>query len=206
MTEQDSGPDGVPVVERFQPTNGRFSGFLGLGAAGVILVLALVDGDAGRPLGIAILAVLGGLLVWAALLRPAMWATSRDLVMRGMFHTDAIPLAAIDRVVVTQVLTVSAGGKRYTSPAVGYTARQTMKAKSRSRGATEKTPSEVDTHQLFVEARINHLAQDTRDRTGIKKGSPEQAALAADVRRTYAWPEIVGVAVCTLAFLTWLAL
>jgi hypothetical protein len=206
MTEQDSGPDHDAVVERFHPTNGRFSGFLGLGAAALILVLAIVPFDAGRPLGIAILAVLGALLVWVALLRPAMWVTARDLVMRGMFRTDSIPLAAIDKVVVTQVFAVSAGGKRFVSPTVGYTARQTMRAKVRTRGATAKTESEVDTHQIFVEARVSHLAQDTRDRLGIKKGSPEQEALAAGVRRTYAWPEIAGVAVCVLAFVVWLAL
>jgi hypothetical protein len=195
MTEQDTDA----VVERFQPTSGRFTGILGLVTAAVILVLALVAGDTGRPLGVAIGAVFGALLSWAALLRPALWATRRDLVLRSMFHSVLVPLAAIDKVVVTQVLAVTAGGRRYVSPTIGFTARQTVKGRFGG-----QVGSSLDTHQLFVEERIRHLAQTSRDLLGIKQGSPEQAALAADVRRTYAWPEIAGVAVCVLAFVAWL--
>jgi hypothetical protein len=97
MTEQDDDA----VVERFPPTSGRVSGILGLVTAGIVLVLAVSAWDTGTALGVAIVAVLGAVLVWGALLRPALWATGRDLVMRGMFHTDRVPLAAIDRVVVT---------------------------------------------------------------------------------------------------------
>jgi hypothetical protein len=39
---------------------------------------------------------------------------------------------------------------------------------------------------------------------GIRKGAPEQQALAADVRRTWAVPELVAVAVAVLAFVVWL--
>jgi hypothetical protein len=195
------------VVERFQPTSGRLSGILGLVTAAVILVLAVAAGDADRPLGVAIIAALGGLLVWAALLRPALWVTDRDLVLRGMFRTDRIPLAAIDRVVVAQVLAVTAGGRRFVSPTIGYTARQTARANARRpESPSAKVPSSVDTHQGFVEERLNHLAQDARDRQGIARGSSEQQALAAGVRRSYAWPELAGVAACLVAFLIWLAL
>ena len=202
MTEQDSDA----VVERFQPTSGRLSGILGLVTAAVVLVLAVGAWDPGRPLGVAIIAVLGALLVWAALLRPALWITSRDLVLRSMFHTDRIPLAAIDKVVVTQVLAATAGGKRYVSPTIGYTARQTVKARVQARGATAGTPNPLTSHQAFVEERLNHLARDSRDRLGVTQGSPEQQALAADVRRTYAWPELVAVVVCVVAFVAWLVL
>ena len=98
----------------------------------MIVVLAVVARSTGTALGIAILAVLGALLSWMVLLRPALWRTSGDLVMRNMTSTDRIPLAAIDTVVVTQVLAVFAGGKRYVSPAVGYTVRQTVRSRSRS--------------------------------------------------------------------------
>jgi hypothetical protein len=207
MTQHDTDA----VVERFPPTNGRFSGILGLVTAAVILTLALVAGDTGRPLGVAIGAVLGALLCWAALLRPAVWVTQRDLVLRAMFHTDLIPLAAIDQVVVTQVLAVGAGGKRYVSPTVGYSARQTVVSKRVRR--LHDPQSEVvappplritNSPQMFVEERIRHLAQARRDQLGIEKGSPDQAAVAADVRRTYAWPEIAGTAVCVVAFVVWL--
>lgn len=203
MSQQDNDA----VVERFRPTSGRFSGILGLVAAAVILGLAIVAGGTGLPLGVAIGAVLGALLVWAALLRPAMWVTRRDLVMRGMFHTDRIPLAAIDRVVVTQVFAVRAGDRRFVSPTIGYTVRQTASAKLRATGASpKKQPSAVDTPQIFVEERVLHLAQTNRDLLGVATGSPEQQAVAADVRRTYAWPELAGVAVCVVALVAWAVL
>lgn len=207
MTQQDADA----AVERFPPTNGRFTGYLGLTTAVVILVLALVAGGTDRPLGVAIVAVFGGLVCWAALLRPAVWVTQRDLVLRGMFHTDRLPAAAIDKVVVTQVLAVRVAGKRYVSPTVGYTARQTVISKRvvelRNPGATLAEPPSLritNSPQAFIEERIRHLAQDSRDRLGITQGSPEQAALAAEVRRTYAWPEITGAALCVLAFVVWL--
>ncbi|GAA4713199.1 hypothetical protein GCM10023349_35520 [Nocardioides conyzicola] len=192
-------------MERFTPTSGRVSGIVGLITAGVVLVVAVVDWDAGTPLGVAILSLLGALLVWSALLRPAVWVTSRDLVLRGMFSTTRVPLAAIDSVIVTQVLAVKVGEHRYVSPVIGYTVRQTMKAKVREgQSPTSSSPGPAADHQAFVEARIAHMAQDTRDRLGIRKGSPEQQALAAQVRRTCAVPELAAGAVVVLAFLVWL--
>jgi hypothetical protein len=202
MTDHESDA----VVEKFPPTSGRFSGILGLVTAGVVLTLAVAAWDPGVPLGVALGALLGALLAWASLLRPALWVTRRDLVLRSMFHTDRVPLAAIDKVVVTQVLAVSAGGKRYVSPTIGYTARQTVKARINTQAGPDKAPSALNTHQVFVEERLNHLAQDARDRLGITRGSPEQQALAADVRRTYAWPELVGVGVLVAALLVWMVL
>ena len=199
--------DDTTVVERFPPTSGRVSGVVGLITAGVVLTLALLPWDAGTPLGVAIVAVLGALLVWAALLRPALWVTSRDLVLRGMFSTRRVPLAAIDSVVVTQVLAVKVGDQRYVSPVIGYTVRQTVKAKVRD-GQTPgvAAPSPAQEHQAFVATRIDYLAQDARDRQGIRSGSPEQQALADGVRRTWAWPEIGAGVALAVAFVVWLLL
>lgn len=184
-----------PVVERFHATNGRISGYVGLGCAAVILVFAIAARDTGRPLGVAILALLGALLVWVVMLRPALGATDRDLVMRGMYRTDRIPLAAIDRVAVSQVTSVTVGERRYVTPVVGYTARQTIKQRGAARKPDAKPVSPVDTHQAFVEARIAHLAREAAERS---------TGPAGDVRRTWAWPEIVGTGVLVAAFLAWL--
>ena len=201
----DPAPDAV--VERFTPTSGRITGVMGLITAGVVLILALLAWDAGTPLGIAIVAVLGGLLAWTALLRPALWMTGQELVMRGMFGTHWIPLAVIDTVIVTQVLAVKVGDQRFVSPVIGYTVRQTMRAKVRdARVASSPDPGPTQVHQAFVEARIAYMAQDARDRLGIRKGSPEQQALAAGVRHTWAWPELVGAGLLVLAFVVWLIL
>lgn len=215
MSEHAQHDDDAVVVERFRPTSGRFSGLLGLGTAGLVLVLALVGGSR-EAFVVAVGAALGGVLVWAALLRPALWATRRDLVMRGMFHTDRLPLAAIDRVRVSQVLTVVAGDRRMVSPVVGYTLRQTVKTRARSGGieqpnlgGLEPPPVAADgaravagEHQAFVESRIEHLATTARDLAGIRPGSAEQRALADDVRRTWAWPEIGAVVVLGVLLVT----
>ncbi len=184
------------ATERFHATNGLVSGYFALAVMVGILVLALLPWDAGRPLGVAILAVLGLLLVWCSMLRPAIWVAERSLVLRGIFHTDEIPLGAIEQVAVSQVVAVKARGKRYTSPAVGYTARQKLKAnRRRVRGGEEFVPTAANTYQVYVEERIAQLAQEDRERFG-----PTDAA----VRRTWAWPEIAGCAVLVAAWLVWL--
>lgn len=189
-----SEPD--PVVERFSPTSGRITGILGLATAGVVLVASLWAGSVHTALGMVILAALGGVLVWAVLLRPSVAVSTEDLVLRGILRTDRIPLAAIDTVVVSQVFAVFAGGRRYVSPAIGHPTREVLGGSRRPGGV----------HQEFAESRVRHLAQERRDWLGIREGSPEQAALAAEVRRTWAWPEIVAVVVLAVAFAIWLAL
>ncbi len=198
MNEQDQDA----VVERFPATSGRLSGVLGLVLVSVFFVLSVLAWSPETPLGVAILSVLGGVLIWAALLRPGVWVTGRDLVMRSIFHTDRIPLAAIESVVITQVLTVRTAQRRYVSPAVGYTVRQNVKIRFRSRNTPP--PSETVVAQAFVESRIGHLAEEARDRLGVRRGSPEQAALAAGVRREWAWPELGAVALLAAGFVVWL--
>lgn len=203
MTYDPDGP-GDAVVQRFRPTSGLITGVLGLLTAAAVLVAAVLEFDRGTPLGVAIVALLGALLVWAAMLRPALWVTGRDLVMRGMFHTDRIPLAAIEQISVTQVFAVWAGGQRYVSPVVGYTVRQSVRSRFKGRGVTDQGERVTDTHQEFVLARIEHLAQEAAQQAGVRRRSPEQRALAAGVRRTWAWPEIAAAAVLAAAFVVWL--
>lgn len=195
MTDQPEEPEET-VVERFRPTSGRLSGYLGLLCAAVVLVLAILGWGSGPALGVAILACLGAVLVWAALLRPALWVTERHLVMRNMFHTDRLPLGAIGRVAVAQVLAVSANDKRYVSPVIGQSLRQSMQARGAAPSGSAKAPSPLTSYPLFVEERIAHLAREHRERHG---------EAAEPVRRTYAWPELVALAVGVVAFLLWVA-
>lgn len=184
-----------PKVERFQPTSGRIMGAIALVIAAAVVVIGVVDRDHGYPLSVVLGAVVFGILVWAAMLRPRVWATEDHLVMRNMLHTARIPLAAIEQVAVRQVLAVSAGEQRYVSPAIGRSFRQTVKSNRRTeQSATESYP-------VFVEERISRLAEDARAQHGVRRFSEEQAALAADVDRTWAWPEIAGLTVFGLAFL-----
>jgi hypothetical protein len=128
------------------------------------------------------------------MLRPRVWATESDLVLRNMLDTVRIPLAAIESVAVRQVLAVGAGDARYVSPAIGQSWRRTVKA---GRGATRKP---AESYPFFVEERIGRLAQDARARLGVRRYSAEQAALAEGVRRQPAWVEIGSLTVAGLVF------
>lgn len=177
------------VVERFPPTSGRVSGVIGLVTAAVVLGLAIWPRDTGTPLGVAIVACFGALVTWVTLLRPALWVTTDDLVLRNMLVTTYVPLAAIDRVITAQVLAVIAGEQRYVSPVIGYSLRQTVTGRNRD----AKAPTAADTYQVFVEERIMHHAKTARE-----KGAPATA-----VRRSLAWPEIAGLVVLAVAFVVW---
>ncbi|WP_121258272.1 hypothetical protein [Nocardioides ferulae] len=204
MTEQT--PD--PVIERFRSTSGPVWGVVGLLLVAVVVAFALVErGDATVPLVTG--ALLVGALVWAAMLRPRVLAAGDDLVLRGMLDTVTVPLAAVDDVVVRQVLAVRAGERRYVSSAVGRSLRQSVRAeRPGARGAAPATPTGADVtvaYADFVEDRIRQLAEDARQRAGVRRWSAEQDALAAGVRREWAWPEIAGLAGLAVALAVSLA-
>ena len=114
------------AVERFVPTGGRVTGVVGLVMAAGVIVLWLVDPDS-VPAAVAAGALLGGVLVWASLLRPRVSASRETLFLRNMLETIHIPLAAVDELVVRQVLTVRVGEKKYVCPAVGRKLRKVMR-------------------------------------------------------------------------------
>ncbi|GGO76075.1 hypothetical protein [Nocardioides deserti] len=194
----DAAPD--EVTERYRPTNGLAIGILTLVAAVGTLVLGIVDDF---PAPVVAGAFLVGVLAWAALLKPRVKVADRRLVLVNMLETVSIPLAAVEEVVVRQVLAVRVGEKRYVSPAIGHTLRATLAStrppkRDPRRGdvlATPQAPSYPD----VVENRIDQLVTEDRKRLGVGRGSPEVAALGAEVRRTPAWVEIGLLAVGVVA-------
>lgn len=182
-------------VERFRPTSGRILGVIALVIALAVVVIGVIDREAGFSAPVVAAAVVIGVLVWSAMLRPKVWVTQQDLVLRNMLHTVCIPLAAIEQVAVRQVLAVSAGEKRFVSPAIGRNWRQAFRANRAAR-----QPTAVESYPVFVEERIAQLAEDARARSGVTLLSDEQLVLAEGVRRTWAWPEIVALALASLAF------
>lgn len=197
--------DDDSTVERFPPTSGRAFGLLAVAISVGVAVLAVVDSDGGIAWGGVALAVFFATLSWAALLRPRV-AVERDmLVLRNMVADVRIPLAAIEEVVVRQVLAVRAGEKRYTSPAVGRSRRQIIKDDRPGHGSdagTAANPAHLaeESYGLFVEERIRTLVDNARDQQGVELYSPEQEALATQVERAPAVPEIVVLAASALAF------
>jgi hypothetical protein len=197
-------------VERFRPTSGRFTGIVLLVSSSAVVVLALVRPDHVLP-EVGVGAVFTAILAWTVALRPRVSLVGDSLELRGPVDTVAIPLAAVEQVAVRQLLVVRAGDKRYTSTALSRPRRQLLKAKAggeRVAGpdtdplATVATPS----YPVFVEDRIRQRMDDARAAAGIRRGSPEQEALAAGVQRRPAWPEIVGLAASGLATVLVIAL
>lgn len=160
----DDSSNGV----RWLPTSsGRITGWLGLVVAGVLVVLSATGSLPWWWLGAAAVVAWFG---WAAMLRPRIGLTSDDLVLRGIVSTTAVPLGRIRKIAVRQVFAVWVGERRYVSPAVGRSRRQTLRPTKTGRGSMH----EADAIEDAVRAAM-------RDTVGS----------AAPVTRVWAWPEIV---------------
>ena len=190
------------VVERFRPTSGRITGSLAVTLVVVVAGIGLWPGDHGIAPYAAWGALFVGVLAWSAMLRPRLWVTESDLVMRNMLSTITIPLAAIEQVAVRQVCAVLVGERRYVSPAVGKSMGQLW----RNRDSRTKRPTSDISYAEFVEDRIRMLAEQARAQAGIGLMSDEQVALAAGVRREWAWLEIAALGVTLVGFVVTLAL
>ncbi|MDO9456727.1 hypothetical protein [Nocardioides sp.] len=182
--------DGDNPDETFPPTNGRVFGIIALVVGVGVTVLGLVEGAW-------VLAAVGLLFAgisWASLLRPRVAIEDDALVLRNMVDTVRIPLAAVEEVVVRQVLAVRVGEKRYTSPAVGRPRRQMSKEDLRLGKDAEDLGLGERAFGLFVQERIRERAKAARERLGIRIASKEQDALATQVVREPAVPEIAWLA------------
>ncbi len=172
-------------VERFRPTSGRLTGVLGLLMVAGSLALVAVEADSGTLLWFVPGALLAAAVIWAFLLRPAVSVEGEDLVLRGPVSTTYLPLAAIEEIGMGQVLAVRAGGRRYVSGAVGRSRREAGRDDRINPGAAVGL-----SYGGYVEERLRGLVADAMVFAHVKRYSPEQAALAEGVRRTWAWPEI----------------
>src|SRR6476660_1127746 len=182
------------VVERFQPTSGRFTGWTTIVLAVLVVVAGVAYADEGFPPWVAALGLLVGILAWAAMIRPALWATHEHLVMRNLAETVHIRLAAVEEMAVRQVLVVRAADRRWVSTVVGRTWRKALTSRHRPGGlATDASlaPTEGMHYADFVEARLHDLVDKARSREGVRPGSAEQLALLDAVRRE---PAMVPIA------------
>jgi hypothetical protein len=185
------------VVERFHPTSGRVTGWLALLLAGVVVLAGLVYLDDGFPPWVAAAGVLLGVLAWAAMLRPALWATHEHLVLRNLAETVHVRLAAVEEMAVRQVLVVRAADRRWVSTVVGRSWRKAITAR-RTPGSGEAVPQEGMPYADFVENRLHELVGDARTAAGVRAGSQEQLALPDAVRRERAWLPLGLVALSAL--------
>jgi len=191
--------DADRVVERFHATSGRVTGWMAVALSAAVVVAGLAYLDEGFPAWVAAAALLLGVLAWAAMLRPALWATQRHLVMRNLAETVHIRLEAVEEIAVRQVLAVRADDRRWVSSVVGRSWRKAITARrapDASGEAREGMP-----YADFVEDQLRTLVDRARTAAGVRAGSPEQLALPDAVRREPAWLplSLVAVAVVVLA-------
>ena len=177
---QDDQHERDRVVERFHPTSGRVTGWLTVGLAAVVVLAGLAYRDDGFPTWVAAGALLVGVLAWAAMLRPALWATDEHLVMRNLVETVHIRLAAVEEMAVRQVLAVRAADRRWVSTVVGRSWRKAITARPSASGEAREGMAYAD----FVETRLYDLVDQARRAEGVRPGSKEQLALPDAVRRT----------------------
>lgn len=173
--------DGEAVVERFQPTSGRLSGWATVALSATLVVAAVAYRDRGFPVWVGAAALLGGALAWASMLRPALWATEEHLVMRNLGETVRIRLAAVEELAVRQVLAVRAGDRRLVSTVLGRTWRKTVTSR-RDPSAAEGTREGMN-YADWAEQRLRELVDAARERAGVTVGSEEQRAIPDAVRR-----------------------
>jgi hypothetical protein len=200
-------PDNI-ADEKFARNGGGAIAVLGGIVVLGFLIGWLADTDE-IPLWVPASALLGGVLIWTSTIRPRVLVQGTDLVLRNMIDTTRIPLAAIDEVVVRQVMAVRAGEKRYVCAGAGRSLRQAMRgspsqlARQQAGALTGELSVDMEPgiqYADFVENRVRELVRKDRTRLGISAYSPEAADLATHVRREWAWPDIASLVV-TSAFL-----
>lgn len=174
------------VVERFHATSGHVTGWMTVVGSAAVTIAGIAYLDDGFPGWVIGFALLLGALAWAAMLRPALWATEEHLVMRNLAETVHIRLAAVEEMAVRQVLAVRAADRRWVSTVVGRPWRKAVTARSTAGTAAGATHTDM-AYPDFVENRLYELVVAARSAAGVRPGSTEQLALPDAVRREPAW-------------------
>lgn len=187
--------------ERFRPTSGRLTGGIALVVASAVALSGLAGDELAFPVPARLFAVVAAVVIWAAALRPRVELAGPDLLLRGMVTDTRIPLAGIDEVFTRQTFMVRLGERTFVSPALNRS-MLALRAAGKNLGAGVPQVGYVD----YVEDRIRGAMADERVRLGIPARSPAQAALAEQVRRTPAWPEIVALTAAVVTFVVSLLL
>ncbi len=190
--------DPEKTVERFHATSGRVTGWLTVVGAAAVVAAGLVYLDEGFPSWVVGAALLVGAVAWAAMLRPALWATEEHLVMRNLVETVHIRLAAVEEMAVRQVLAVRAADRRWVSTVVGRPWRKAIVTRSASSTSGAAAPLDGMPYADFVETRLHELVDRARASAGVRAGSAEQLALPDAVRREPAWLPLGLIAVSAI--------
>jgi hypothetical protein len=210
-TPADRGPERL-----FTPTSGTFSGWLGVGLAGVVFVVVALDDHTLRGSRIAIGALTFGLVVWCFMLRPRIRIGPRVLELRNPFTTWHVPLASVRRVAVRAVTRVWDDEERhFDGVAVGRPVRSLVRggaSKSRYVG-----PPGLGGARMNDDADSSRLPKGNLDADMVADFVTEQILLFADrareagdspgtPRRRWAWLELVALGLLVVALVVSLLL
>lgn len=194
--------------EMFPATNGLATGVGGLVVAAVAAVLGLTWVDYRYAPVLLSIALLLAVLTYAVVLRPRVGIDGDDLVLRQVFSTTWIPLAAVQDFELRRIAVFRAGGRKYDSPALSRT-RSTSRRVRRLDARLEIDPDERQgkgpTASEFISHRIESAMAAARSRAEVEEWSEEQEALAADVRTQWAWPLVALAVLAGLAVVVSLA-
>ena len=203
MSDTGTQSDGRPV-ERFGPTSGQVSGYVGLAiAAFTVGYVAVVE-----PTMTGLKAALGALffaaLAWAVVLRPRVHVIGDRLVLRNAFRDTHVRLAAVEHVTLGQALTVWVDGERHQCLGVSRSGRAQMRAQRRQAAAEQVGAGEAlaaaAAHDLAQETYVVRRLRELVEGAQRDAGRGEGATATVPVRHTWAWPEVVAAAVTGTAF------
>jgi hypothetical protein len=202
MSDSGAQPAGGRPVERFGPSSGQVSGFVGLAIAAFTVGYVAVAEPTPTGLKVALGALFFASLAWAVVLRPRVHVFDDRLVLRNAFRDTHVPLAAVEHVTLGQALTVWAEGERHQCLGVGRSGRAHLRAQRRQASAETIGAGEAlaaaAAHDLARETyavrRLRELAQ------GAQRDADAEAGAAEPVRHTWAWPEVAAVVVTGTAF------
>lgn len=208
----------------FRGTNGMVWGTLAFVIAAGVIALDIASGWH-PPVGLG--GLLFAVLAYVSLIRPRIGVGREELVLDHMFSTVRIPVAAVDSVAVGRTFEARVAGRSYVSAAVNRSLRdalrgrdirgaeftsgarpnsfrQMLRGRSQVSPPARPEPPRSKQHEVsyadFVVERVHSSAANARERAGIASDSPRLAQLAEEVRRTWAWPEIIAVAVIAVVF------
>lgn len=202
-----SPAEGRPA-QRFSPTSGVVSGWLGVGLA-TIMVGSVVLGDHTRSgLRFALAAAGFGLLLWCFMLRPRLVIGDAELELRNPFSSWHIPLAEVRRVSVRAVTQVFTGDeRRFDGVAIGRPARSLVRGgrppstrllgmPGRSLPVAEEPTSSRRSTSLTPNAMADFVTEQILHAADRARSAPTSPGVP---RRSWAWPEIVVLAVLAVA-------
>ena len=206
-------PGAERVLERFKPTTGMFVGWAGIALVVFTIGYVVITVHTVVGLRIALAAAFAGVLVWVSQLRPRVTAYTERLKLQGALRDTVVPYVLIDEVTMAQTLNVWVGEQRFVCIGIGKSLgsdiRQRAKKErhgsllgaSRTREFSEKAevaaPDQTAmSYHTFVVTRIEELVDQAKRELRRSGGSTE----GEEVRRPYAVPEIVALAVTGLVF------